>query len=79
MHMGTDCVLDGGAMSIKEKDCLVFRCWRCQSELLRMHSERGQLAGWVFCKGCGEGQGVVYTFPIAMAELETEEGSHGGQ
>lgn len=66
-------------MNTKEKDSLVFRCWRCQTELLRMHSEQGQLTGWVFCKECGEGQGVDYTFPMARAEFETEEGSHGGQ
>ena len=53
-----------------EGETVVFRCWKCATEIVRMHSEYGYLVGWATCPHCQNGQGIQYSFPTAKAEVE---------
>ena len=59
-----------GAAATPQGDIVVFRCWTCATEIVRMQGEYGQLMGWVTCPQCQNGQGIMYSFPTAKAEVE---------
>ena len=53
-----------------EGETVVFRCWKCATEIVRMHGEYGYLTGWATCPHCQNRQGIQYSFPTAKAEVE---------